>query len=126
MAQEQIKRTALVVEDEPAISRACQRVLMAAGFEVDIALNGLIAMKMVDEKSYDICLSDIKIPVMGGIEFYYHLKKEHPDLAARTIFTSGDIMSSNTAEFLKKVNRPFLAKPFTPDTLMEAVHKVIA
>jgi CheY-like chemotaxis protein len=126
MDQERVRKRALVLEDEPAISRACQRVLTAAGFEVDQAVNGLIAMKMVDEKSYDVCLSDIKIPVMGGIEFYYHLRREHPDLAARVIFTSGDILSGNTAEFLREARRPFLAKPFTPDTLLEAVKKVVA
>jgi CheY-like chemotaxis protein len=117
------KKRALVVEDEPIISRVCQRVLTAEGYEVDTAMNGLVAMEMVNQRSYDLCLSDIKIPLMGGIEFFSHLKKEHTDLADKIIFTSGDILGGNTADFLKKANRPFLPKPFTPDQLRIIVNK---
>lgn len=125
MAQEQIrKKQILVVEDEPVVGRACQRVLKPEGFEVDIAADGLVAMKMVDEKSYDVCLSDIKLPLMNGIEFYYHLEKEHPALAEKFIFTSGDIFSGNTSQFLEKVKRPFLAKPFTPDELIKVIRDI--
>jgi len=122
MVTDQIrKKQVLVVEDEPAISRACQRVLTAEGFEVDIAMNGLIAMQMVNQKTYDLCLSDIKIPLMGGVEFFNHLTKEHIDLAERIVFTSGDILSGNTSEFLKEVKRPFISKPFSPDELKKVI-----
>jgi CheY-like chemotaxis protein len=77
----------------------------------------------VNGKKYDLFLSDIKIPQMGGIEFYSYLKKEYPDMAEKIIFSSGDIMSGNTAEFLKESNRPFLPKPFTPDQLRLIVHE---
>jgi len=49
----------LVVEDEPAISDVCQRVLTGEGFEVDIAVNGKVAQGMIEEKQYDICLIDM-------------------------------------------------------------------
>jgi DNA-binding NtrC family response regulator len=98
---------------------------MAEGFEVDIAMNGLIAMQMVNENTYDICLSDIRIPIMGGMEFYSHLTKEHPDLAERIIFTSGDILSGNTAEFLAQSKRPFLPKPFMRDDLIKIVRTLL-
>jgi DNA-binding NtrC family response regulator len=62
MNTEQIRKNrALVEADKSVISQVCQRVLLAAGFEVDIAMNGLIAMQMVNENTYDFCLSDIKI-----------------------------------------------------------------
>ena len=111
------RRKALVVEDEPAISRACQKVLTAEGFDVDVAMNGFIAMKMVNEKTYDLCLSDIKIPGMGGIELFNKLKEHHSDLINTFIFMSGDILGGSTAHFLEEVKKPFLAKPFSPDEL---------
>ncbi len=119
------RRRALVVEDEAVISRLCQRILTAEGFDVDIAMNGLIAKKMVDDKIYDLCLTDIRTPDMNGIELYEYLEQEHPELARRVIFTTGDVMSGYIAQFLEGNNKPFLPKPFTPDELKQATRDVL-
>ena len=120
------RRRALVVEDEPIISQICRRILMAEGFDVDIAMNGLIAKKMIDDKSYDLCLSDIRTPAMDGIQLYQYLEQEHPELARRVIFTSGDIMSGYIAQFVEGTKRPFLPKPFTPDELKQVIRDALA
>lgn len=120
------RKRALVVEDESVISRICQRMLMVEGFDVDIAMNGLIAKKMVDDKSYDLCLSDIKTPGMNGIQLYQYLEQEHPDLARRVIFTTGDVLSDNIAQFLAGTKRPFLPKPFAPDELKQVIRDALA
>lgn len=117
---------ALVVEDEPVISQICRRMLMAEGFDVDIAMNGLIAKEMVDDKSYDLCLSDIRTPAMDGIQLYQYLEQEHPELARRVIFTTGDVMSSYITQFLEGAKRPFLPKPFTPDELKQVIRDALA
>ena len=119
-------RRALVVEDEPVISRLCERILTAEGFDTDTAINGLIAKQMVDDKSYDLCLSDIRTPDMNGIELYEYLRQEHPELARRVIFTTGDVMSDHIAQFLEGTGRWFLPKPFTPDELKQVVRDVLA
>lgn len=119
------RKTALVVEDEPLISRVCQKTLMRDGFEVDIAVNGLIAKQMVNDKSYDLCLADIRTPAMNGIELYAYLEKEYPELASRVIFTTGDVLSGNIDTFLREVNRPFLPKPFTPNELRRVVKEAL-
>ena len=120
------RRRALVVEDEPVISWLCQRILIAEGFDVDIAMNGLIAKKMVDDKSYDLCVSDIRTPDMNGIQLYEYLEQEHPELARRVIFTTGDVMSGSIAQFLNENKRPFLPKPFTRDELKQAIRDAFA
>ena len=120
------RRRALVVEDEPVIGRLCQRILTAEGFDVDIAMNGLIAKKMADDKSYDLCVTDIRTPDMNGIQLYEHLEQEHPELARRVIFTTGDVMSASIAQFLKEARRPFLPKPFTRDELKRAIGEALA
>jgi len=120
------RRRALVVEDEPVISQICRRMLMAEGFDVDIAMNGLIAKKMVDDKSYDLCLSDIRTPGMDGTQLYQYLEQEHPELARRIIFTTGDVMSGYIAQFLEGTKRPFLPKPFTPDELKQVIRDALA
>ena len=115
----------LVVEDEPAISDVCRRVLTSEGFEVDIAINGKIAQDMIEKKQYDLCLSDIRTPEMNGKELYQWLKEKHPELANRVIFTTGDVMSGDTQSFLEQAARPFLPKPFTPGEIRTVVQEAL-
>ncbi len=115
----------LVVEDEQVIGQVCMRILSAEGFEVDIAINGQTAKDMVNKKGYDLCLIDIRTPLMNGMELYQCLKEEHPELARRVLFTSGDVLSSSIAAFLREVNKPYLRKPFTPDELRTTVREAL-
>ena len=115
----------LVVEDEPVISRVCIRILSAEGFEMDIAINGQIAKNMVSDREYDLCLIDIRTPAMNGMELYECLNEEHPELASRVLFTTGDVLNSSIAAFLRQAHRPCLGKPFTPEELRMAVRKVL-
>ena len=115
----------LVVEDEPAISDVCRRVLISEGFEVDIAVNGMIAQDMIEEKQYDLCLIDMRTPSMNGKELYQWLEEKHPRLASRVILTSGDVMAEDTQSFLEQAARPFLPKPFAPDELKAIVKETL-
>jgi len=118
-------RQALIVEDEPIIAKVCLRTLTAQGFEVDLAPSGTVATALVDKKDYDVVVSDIRTPGMNGIQFYRYLIERHPDRAGRVIFTTGDVMSRDVAEFLEGLRTPWLPKPFTPNDLVSAVHRVL-
>ncbi len=116
----------LVVEDEPAISEICRRVLTSEGLEVDIAVNGKAAQGMIAKKQYDLCLIDIRTPAMNGDELYHWLKERYPQMASRVIFTTGDVMGGDTKTFLQQAACPFLPKPFTPDELKAIVREALS
>ncbi|MBA7660195.1 Transcriptional activator protein CzcR [subsurface metagenome] len=115
----------LVVEDEPAISQVCLRTLTSEGFEVDIAVNGNVAQDMLEKKDYDLCLIDIRTPVMNGKQLYQCIQEKHPRLIDRVIFTTGDVMGKDIQGFLDQTGRPFLPKPFTPDELRTIVRETL-
>jgi len=115
----------LVVEDEPAICQVCLRVLTGEGFEVDIAVNGGVAQDMLREKDYDLCLIDIKTPVMNGKQLYQVIIGKHPKLASGVIFATGDVIDGYTQRFLELASRPFILKPFTPDELKSIVRETL-
>ena len=115
----------MVVEDEPAISEVCRRVLTGEGFEVDIAVNGKVAQDMIEEKQYGLFLFDIKLPVMNGKELYQWLQEKHPQLISRVIFTSGSVVTGATQSFLEQTGRPYLPKPFTADELISIVRETL-
>lgn len=115
----------LVVEDEPVIARIFREILTADGFSVDVAANGNIARDMVRKETFSLCILNIHIPGMNGIELYKFLQKERPELSSNTLFATGDILSEDTEAFLKQANRPFLLKPFTPDELRTTVRNAM-
>jgi len=115
----------LVVEDEPAICQVCQRALTSEGFEVDIAVNGDVAQDMLGEKDYDLCLIDIRTPVINGKQLYQVILEKHPKLVKGTIFATGDMMDEYIKRFLELARRPFLPKPFTPDELKTIVRETL-
>jgi DNA-binding response OmpR family regulator len=115
----------LVVEDEPAICQVCLRTLTADGFEVDIAVNGAIARDMLSEKDYDLCLVDIRTPIMNGRELYKHILDEHPGFKGKVIFTTGDVLDEKLTSLLNGSERPYLPKPFTPDELRAIVKEAL-
>ena len=118
-------KTILVVEDEPAITDVCRRVLTNEGFDVDIANNGKVAQEMIEKEEYALCLIDIRTPIMGGDELYVWLLQENPQMARRVIFTTGDVMGGETTGFIERSGRPFLPKPFTPDELIAKVKEAL-
>jgi len=115
----------LVVEDEPAISQVCRRVLVKEGFEVDSAINGEVAQDMLRKKDYDLILIDVRTPVMNGKEFYQYISEKCGKLVDRVVFTTGDVIGGDTKKFLERSGRPFLPKPFTPDELKTIVRETL-
>ena len=111
----------LVVEDEPGISEICELVLGGEGFQVDTAANGSVALNILRRTEYDLCLIDIRTPLMNGIELYQHMEGECPQTVSKVIFTTGDVLNSGVMEFIGKTSRPFLPKPFTVDELKTIV-----
>lgn len=111
----------LVIEDEPILGRVCKRILEANGYSVTLAVNGLAAKHEVEKSRFDCCLSDIKTPVMNGMEFYKILKLSCPALAEHTVFMTGDAMNKDVEIFLEENNAPYILKPFTDAQLTRAV-----
>jgi len=116
----------LVVEDEPAISQICLRALTSEELEVDIAVDGNVAKDMLEKADYDLCLIDVRTPVMNGKQLYQFIIRKHPKLVNGVMFTTGDVMDGYTERFLELTGRPFILKPFTPDGLRTMVRETLS
>jgi len=119
-------RRVLFLEDEPIISRMVTRVLMADGFDVDIAPNGLIAKEKINSgANYDLFVFDIRTPGISGIELYEYMEKERPELTKKVMFATGDTLNDATKDFLERVDRPLLIKPYTLAQIKSAVRQIV-
>lgn len=117
------KKKILLVEDEPVIGRLFKRILNDEGFDVDFVQDGRIAIETVNKNHYDLCVSDIRLPGVTGIQLYEHLKANHPQLSFHMIFITGDTMNANIQLFLQESGMPCLVKPFNPEDLVATVKK---
>jgi two-component system NtrC family sensor kinase len=119
------KKRALVIEDEPTIGLLCKRVLSTSNFNVDVVSKGMEAKKVAEERDYALCVSDIRLPGMTGIELYEHWKATKNPIVEWLVFITGDTMNNYIRDFLKKTDRPSVMKPFGPGELMTAVRKAL-
>lgn len=81
----------LIVEDEVAIRRVLERFLRGHGAAVTTAADGRDALGRLRELTPDVVLMDLKMPGMSGAALYDVLRRERPELAARTLVWSGDL-----------------------------------
>ena len=119
------RKKILLVEDEPVIGRLFKRILNAEGFDVDFVQDGRIAVDAVNNNHYDLCVSDIRLPGITGIQFYELLKANHPQLSLHMIFITGDTMNANIQLFLQESGMPCLVKPFNPEDLVATVRGLL-
>jgi CheY-like chemotaxis protein len=107
----------LVVDDEPFIAQLVADTLAAEGYQVDTAANGLLALEQIKRESYDLILSDLRMPDLDGLALYRELESRQPDLLKRMIFISGTTDDPVYQKFLEQVGVPVLSKPFHLDDL---------
>ncbi len=121
------KAKILVVDDEPNIRRALDRLLTQEGHTVVTMSSAQTALQTLLEKEddYDLILLDIKMPGMNGVTFYNHLKETDPSLAERVVCITGDIISPANKAFLNETGIRYITKPFGIDDLKEQVKSVV-
>ena len=102
----------LLVDDEPHILHYMRATLTAWGHEVDVAGDGAEAMARALDGRYDLIITDVRMPNMGGRELFERLRDDAPEVAARVVFSTGDTVRDDTLAFLEHAGRPVLHKPF--------------
>ncbi|HZE88675.1 MAG TPA: ATP-binding protein, partial [Verrucomicrobiae bacterium] len=118
-------RRILVVEDELSLADMMCEALSAEGHHVEAAADGNAAREKLSASRYDLIISDMKMPTMGGRELYDTVLELDPELARRIIFSTGDSVSADTQAFFQKIGNPYLTKPFNLSDLYRLVHKTL-
>lgn len=115
----------LVVEQEPVIGRVCNTVLRQRGFSVDIVSDGEHAISTLQENRYDLCIMDMRTPVIDGARLYSWMNDHSPELVRGAIFTTADIAGNYRPALAGEGEYVFLEKPFTPAELVAAVEMAL-
>ncbi|OIP72875.1 two-component system response regulator [Candidatus Atribacteria bacterium CG2_30_33_13] len=113
----------LVVDDEQNIRRMLNRVLSSEGFIVKEAINGLEALKRLEEEDYSLVLLDLKMPGLNGIETLKKIREFDINLPIIMISAYGSI--SEAVEAMKLGALDYLIKPFDIEELKIIVERAI-
>jgi CheY-like chemotaxis protein len=116
----------LVVDDEPGVRALLEKVLTQSGHSVDTIDDASKALdKLSAGVSYDVILTDARMPGMSGTEMYSRILEKTPEMKNRIIFITGDVMGLDIKSFLVQNNLSYLAKPFDIEALKEKINSII-
>jgi signal transduction histidine kinase len=113
----------LLVDDDESVRTVIGAMLRAHGYEVREACDGLDALRIAESETnrVDLLLTDVMMPRMTGPQLLDRLEAIMPRV--KVLFMSG--YSGDILEPDRLAHRPFLQKPFSPQTLVEKVQAVL-
>jgi CheY-like chemotaxis protein len=116
-----------VIDDEEMLLRIVRRMLEIEAHELLCVGSAREALAVLEKgEQFDIILCDMMMPNMTGMKLYEVLLREHPDQVSRIIFMTGGATTAREDDFLRSIPNVLLGKPFTPKSLLEAVHQFLA
>lgn len=98
----------LVVDDEKIMRDLVQRILNKAGYQVETKDNGEAALERLAEDDFDMVISDVNMPGVGGFELLKEVKKQYPQTAVIMMtgyadtFTIKDALMFGADEYITK------------------------
>ena len=113
--------TILVVDDERVVLNSCRAILSEHGYEIETAQSGEEGLRLLEDRSFDVALIDLKMPGMPGTEFLGKIKEISPETI--NIIITGFATVETAVEAMKKGAFDYVCKPFTPEELEIVVEK---
>jgi CheY-like chemotaxis protein/anti-sigma regulatory factor (Ser/Thr protein kinase) len=115
----------LVVDDEPFICSAIQRLLRREN-SVTAVTSAREALGLVSAgQRFDVILSDLMMPEMSGEDLLGALRETAPDQAARVVIMTGGAFTPRSEDFLRSLELPPLTKPLTLENLRSAIRNTL-
>ncbi len=114
----------LVVDDEPNMLRLLKTILMdKTGYEVVTTNNPLEVNKLLQESPFDLVVTDLKMPLVDGIDLVDIIKKIDPGLPIIIITAYGTIETAEEA--IQKGAYDFITKPFRKETILITIKRAL-
>jgi two-component system C4-dicarboxylate transport response regulator DctD len=113
----------LIVDDEPGIRKLLATAFGRAGYDVTVASDGNVASRICESESFDVLLSDVRMPRMTGHELVQAVATRQPGM--RTILMSGfdDLQCQKCG--VPQTQCSLLKKPFLPTEAIALVNRVL-
>ncbi|MEJ2355518.1 MAG: response regulator [candidate division WOR-3 bacterium] len=114
----------LVLEDNKALRMIIRKALEKAGYDVKTAENGEEGLKILEEETPDLIISDVIMPEMDGFEFLKKIRKKHPLVPFTFLTVKSELEDYSKGYELGATD--YITKPFDVEILLKKVEKRIA
>ncbi len=114
---------ALVIDDEKIVLDSVKKILIKEKYQVETANDSRKGLENALRNEYDIVLTDIRMPHIGGMRILRDIKRSIPSLPVIIITGYATVRSAVQAMQLGAAN--YIEKPFTPDDLIKAVNDAL-
>ncbi|MBP1947760.1 response regulator transcription factor [Virgibacillus litoralis] len=118
-----MRKKILIVDDEASIVTLLKFNVEQAGFEVDVAYDGLQAIQKAKEFSYDLILLDLMLPEMDGIDVCRHLRNNKIDTPILMLTAKDDEFDKVLG--LELGADDYLTKPFSPKEVVARIKAIL-
>jgi DNA-binding NtrC family response regulator len=118
-----MKANILVIDDELVICQSCEKIFRKSGHEVSYATSGRQALKILEDKSFDVVFTDLKMIDMGGMEVLQAIKQKYPDILV--IVITGYATVASAVETMRYGAFDYLPKPFTPSEILTVLNRAL-
>jgi two-component system, chemotaxis family, chemotaxis protein CheY len=118
----------LLVDDSPAMRSFIRRVMLMSGFDLDECLeagDGAEALECLRRERIDVILTDINMPRMDGEELMLRISGDSELRNIPAVVVSTDSTKPRIERMISLGARGYIAKPFSPEALREALEKVL-
>jgi two-component system NtrC family response regulator len=115
--------TILIVDDEKNYPPIISAILEEEGYETLVANNGLDALEIINNSDIDLVLTDMKMPLIDGIELLERIKISDPDLPVIMMTAHGTV--EKAVEAMQKGAYNYILKPFDNERLILFVNKAV-
>lgn len=112
----------LIVDDSSFIREVLKTLCVRAGWEVQEAENGLIALEYLEQRTPDVVLMDLVMPFLNGLQTAEKMLRQKPDLPIIAISTLTD--EGVLAEAISLGLVSYIEKPFDHETVLRAINEV--
>lgn len=119
-----MKPRILLIEDDASTAASLQKVLCAEGYEVDIAGRGDVGLAQAQRQHYDVVITDLRLPGLGGLELVAQLHAAKPKQAIVLMTAHGTTETAIEATKLGACD--YLLKPFEADELLDLIASSVA
>ena len=114
---------ALVIDDEQIVLDSVSKILAEENYEVDTALSSREGLDWALQRQYDIVLTDVRMPEIGGMRVLRDVKRAKPSLPV--VIITGYATVQSAVQAMKLGATDYLEKPFTPEELLKAVAQAL-
>ena len=111
----------LLLDDEPIVGKRLKPALSKIGCEVEVFQDPISALARINEETFDIVVTDIRMDEMDGMQVLERVLAKSPK--TKVIMITGYAMIALAREAMEKGAFDFIAKPFKPDDLRQVIAK---